>query len=219
LPRNNASCAVGIYLFHRILADGKDSRFDKIKKSPRRFLIAFLAQATWVSLTLMPVLAINSLPLTALSALPLLRATDILGLSLYAGGLALEVVADRQKSAWAAAKRRKEHDEDFLMTGWWARCRHPNYFGECALWTGVAITTAAALATRAGMVGMGLPGAGIGRRALALGMCVASPAFVTFLLLKISGVPLSENKYDAKYGHRKDYQEWKRNTPMLIPKF
>lgn len=49
-------------------------------------------------------------------------------------------------------------------------------------------------------------------------LCYASPAFVTFLLLKVSGVPLSENKYDGLYGHRQDYQEWKRNTPMYIPK-
>lgn len=36
---------------------------------------------------------------------------------------------------------------------------------------------------------------------------------------QVSGIPLSENKYDKKYGDRKDYQEWKKNTPMLFPKF
>lgn len=29
---------------------------------------------------------------------------------------------------------------------------------------------------------------------------------------------MSEPKYDAKYGDRKDYQEWRQNTPRLIPK-
>jgi len=29
---------------------------------------------------------------------------------------------------------------------------------------------------------------------------------------------LSEKKYDKRYGDRKDYQEWKKNTPMFIPK-
>ena len=38
-------------------------------------------------------------------------------------------------------------------------------------------------------------------------------------LLKVSGVPLSENKYDKKYGDRKDYKAWKENTPMFFPKF
>ena len=51
----------------------------------------------------------------------------------------------------------------------------------------------------------------------------------------MSGVPMSEKKYDKRYGDRKDYQEWKKvcivfcamwmelanfeqNTPMFIPK-
>ena len=49
-------------------------------------------------------------------------------------------------------------------------------------------------------------------------MAGISPAFVMALLLFVSGVPPSEKKYEAKYGDRKDYQEWKRNTPLLIPK-
>jgi steroid 5-alpha reductase family enzyme len=164
------------------------------------------------------VLALNSIPVAALSSLPFFRATDLLGLSLYAGGFALEVVADRQKSAWAAAKRSKEHDEDFLTTGLWGRSRHPNYFGECTLWTGVALVAAGVLASDVGVVAMGLSRPGIPGKLLAIGTCAVSPAFVTFLLLKVSGVPLSERKYDAKYGHRKDYLEWKRNTPIFIPR-
>ena len=48
-------------------------------------------------------------------------------------------------------------------------------------------------------------------------MCFVSPAFSATLLLKVSGVPLSEKKYDKRFGDRKDYQEWKKNTPRLIP--
>ncbi|RAL68559.1 hypothetical protein DID88_007284 [Monilinia fructigena] len=48
--------------FARILSDGHDSRFDEIKKSPSKFLGAFAAQATWVSLCCLPVLALNALP-------------------------------------------------------------------------------------------------------------------------------------------------------------
>ena len=65
------------------------------------------------------------------------------------------------------------------------------------------------------MVG-GMGGVG---RLVGVGMCAVSPAFVTFLLLKVSGVPLSEEKYDKRYGDRKDYQQWKKNTPMFVPKF
>lgn len=182
------------------------------------FAGAFAAQATWVSLCLMPVLALNSIPHTLLATLPLLKLTDIIGLSLFVGGLAFEVTADRQKNQWVQEKKEKKHDEDFLTRGLWSKSRHPNYFGESTLWTGIAVTAAGVLTSTVGQVGMGLAGTGYGR-ILAMGMCGVSPAFVTFLLLKVSGVPLSENKYDKKYGDRKDYQEWKKNTPMFIPKF
>jgi len=209
---------VGSFLFQRVLADGKDSRFDEIKKSPPKFLVAWMAQATWVSLCLMPVLAINSIPHKLLSTLPAVGLTDILGLSLFVGGLTFEVIADRQKHAWVQEKKQKKHDEDFLTRGLWSKSRHPNYFGESTLWTGIAVTAAGVLAGNVGQVGMGLKGTAYGK-ALGLGMCAVSPAFVTFLLFKVSGIPLSENKYDKKYGDRKDYQEWKKNTPVFIPKF
>jgi steroid 5-alpha reductase family enzyme len=209
---------VGSYLFQRVLSDGKDSRFNEIKKSPPMFLTAFMAQATWVSLCLMPVLAINSIPHAALSTLPIISLTDVLGLLLYVGGLSFEVVADRQKSQWSQERKRKEHDEEFLTRGLWSKSRHPNYFGESTLWTGIATVAGGVLVGNVGQVGMGLAGTAYGR-VLGLGMAAISPAFATFLLLKVSGVPLSEKKYDKRYGDRKDYQEWKRNTPMFIPKF
>lgn len=209
---------LGSYLFQRVIADGRDSRFDEIKKSPPRFAVAFVAQASWVSFCLMPIIALNSIPHTALATLPLLKLTDIIGLSLFIFGLAFEVTADRQKNQWVQEKKQKKHEEEFLTRGLWSKSRHPNYFGESTLWTGIAVAAGGVLTSTVGQVGMGLSGSGYGR-ILALGMCAVSPAFVTFLLLKVSGVPLSENKYDKKYGDRKDYQEWKKNTPMLIPKF
>lgn len=178
-----------------------------------------MAQATWVSLCLMPILAVNSIPHTLLATLPVLGLTDIIGLSLFIGGLAFEITADRQKNAWVQEKKQKLHDEDFLTRGLWSKSRHPNYFGESTLWTGIAVTSAGVLASQVGRVGMGLGGSPVVARAVGLGLCAVSPAFVTFLLLKISGVPLSEQKYDKRYGNRKDYQKWKKETPMFIPKF
>jgi steroid 5-alpha reductase family enzyme len=166
----------------------------------------------------MPVLAMNSIPHTLLATLPAIGLTDILGLSLFIGGLGFEVTADRQKNAWVQEKKRKEHDEDFLTRGLWSKSRHPNYFGESTLWTGIAVTAAGVLAGKVGQVGMRLADTGYGK-VLGLGLCAISPAFVTVLLFKVSGIPLSEKKYDKRYGDRKDYQEWKKNTPIFIPKF
>jgi steroid 5-alpha reductase family enzyme len=209
---------VGSYLFARISADGEDSRFKNIRGSPPKFFGVFMIQATWVSLCLMPVLAVNALPASTFAALGIVVSiTDIIGILLYVGGLSFEVAADRQKSAWVQEKKEKEHDEDFLTRGLWSKSRHPNYFGESTLWTGIAAMAAGVLASNAGTAGMGV-GAGLAGKAAALLAAGISPAFVTFLLLKVSGVPLSENKYDKKYGDREDYKKWKRETPMFIPK-
>lgn len=197
---------MGSFLFQRILQEGKDSRFDEIKKSPARFLVAFTAQATWVSLCLMPVIAINSVPAATFAAVPGLKLVDLLGLSLYIGGLTFEVLADQQKSKWMREKKQKLHDEEFLTRGLWSVSRHPNYFGESTLWTGIATTSAGLLLSRPVQLALGLNPLGT------LALCYISPAFVTFLLMKVSGVPLSEKKYDKRYGDRKDYQEWRVST-------
>lgn len=44
------------------------------------------------------------------------------------------------------------------------------------------------------------------------------PAFVAFLFFKVSGIPLSEPKYDKLYGDGKDYQDWRQNTPIFFPR-
>lgn len=219
--------AVGTYLFSRISSDdGKDSRFDNIRTSPSKFYVAFFAQATWVSLCTLPVILVNSLPRTAFAATGLGAAisakpyaTDILGLAIFLFGLTFEVIADKQKSKWVEDKKAKRHSEEFLTHGLWSKSRHPNYFGESTLWTGIAIAAAGLLVRQPAQAALGLSGLGATGQVLVTGLCAASPAFVTFLLLKISGVPLSEDKYDERYGDRKDYQKWKRETPMFVPKF
>ena len=179
---------MGTFLFQRISKDGSDSRFDEIKKSPPQFFGAFMAQATWVSLCLMPVLAVNSIPSSLLAGLPALMLTDILGILLYIGGLSFEVTADRQKNQWVQEKREKKHSEDFLTRGLWSKSRHPNYFGEATLWTGIATVAAGVMTSNVGQVGMGLAGS-LGGRLLAAAMAGVSPAFVTLLLFKVRRVP------------------------------
>lgn len=168
----------------------------------------------------MPVLAINALPASTFAALGgIVSITDIVGILLYVGGLSFEVTADRQKSQWVQEKKEKKHEEDFLTRGLWSKSRHPNYFGEVTLWTGIATTAAGVLASSAGTSGMAVAAGGLTAKAISLLMAGISPAFVAFLLFKVSGIPLSENKYDKRYGDREDYKKWKRETPMFFPKF
>lgn len=177
---------LGSYLFSRITADeGKDSRFDDIRGSPPKFLVAFFAQATWVSLCLLPVTALNSLPPTTFASIARYTPLSVLGLALFVFGFGFEVTADRQKNAWVAEKKAKKHDEDFLTRGLWSKSRHPNYFGEITLWTGIATTAAALLASQAGQSALGWSGSSMARLG-AVALCFASPAFTTFLLTQVS---------------------------------
>ncbi|OTB00285.1 hypothetical protein M426DRAFT_66247 [Hypoxylon sp. CI-4A] len=210
------SVRLGTYLFQRILSEGQDSRFDAIRGSPGKFAGAFFGQAVWVSLCLAPVIAVNAVPRAALAAVPF-GAADALGLALFAGGFAFEIVADRQKSRWLRERNAKLHDERFMTRGLWSTSQFPNYFGECTLWTGIATAAAGVLVARPVQLGLGLSG-GIYGKLLALAASYVSPAFVSFLLLKVTGVPLSEKKYNEKYGNRSDYIKWKRETSKFFPK-
>jgi len=118
---------LGTFLFQRISSEaGRDSRFDGLRESPIKFFGAWMAQATWVSLCLMPVLAVNSLTPGMLGTrLPGVKMTDVLGLAMYAGGIVLEATADRQKSAWVEEKKEKKHEEGFCTRGLWSVSRHP----------------------------------------------------------------------------------------------
>ena len=46
---------------------------------------------------------------------------------------------------------------------------------------------------------------------------LASPLFVTFLITKVSGIPLLEISNEEKYKNNESYQEFKRNVPVMIP--
>ncbi|KAL7924200.1 DUF1295 domain-containing protein [Trichoderma austrokoningii] len=209
---------LGSHLFHRILTAGHDSRFDSIRHSPARFSVAFVFQALWVSFQLMPVIMLNAIPATALASLvPKIAATDGIGIAIWLAGFAFEVVADMQKSRWQREKKLKLHDEEFMTRGLFSKSRFPNYFGEISLWAGIATASAGVLARLPVQQALGLSGGPLGVITTSV-LSFVSPAFAAFLLIKVSGIPLSEDKYDKRYGDRKDYQEWKRNTPRLVPK-
>ena len=179
------------FLFLRISKAGKDDRFDQIKQRPVRFLMAWTLQGLWVLLTAAAALAV----ITGGEREPL-GAIGIAGIVVWAAGMLIEIVADRQKSAFKADP---VNAGKFINTGLWAWSRHPNYFGEILLWTGMAIVAVPVL--------QGWQWA-----------TLISPVFVAFLLIKVSGIPLLEAKADKLWGGNEDYAAYKRNTPVLMLK-
>lgn len=182
---------LGTFLFRRVMKAGKDDRFDELKPSFIRFLNVWTIQALWITFTAAAAwIAISSGNRKAIDVFA------ILGLLVWVVGFAFEAIADAQKSRFNAdpANRGK-----FIRSGLWARSRHPNYFGEILIWIGVALIAIPVLQ---------------GWQWVAL----FSPVFVTFLLTRVSGVPLLEQKADKKWGGQPDYEAYKQNTPVLIPR-
>ncbi len=180
---------LGSFLFRRIRSEGSDGRFEEIKQSASRFLVAWTLQGLWVFLTLCAALA--AITTTAPADLGVL---DGVGFSIWLFGFCLEVIADRQKSEF-----RRQNPGRYIDTGLWAWSRHPNYFGEIVLWTGIAVMASSTLNSWQWIT-------------------LVSPLFVTLLLTRISGIPLLEKRADERWGDDAGYQAYKARTPVLIPR-
>ena len=183
---------LGSFLFMRIHHDGEDKRFRSIKPSASQFFMTWTLQGLWVSLCSM-------CALTAISSNTgiVTNAFFYIGLALFILGFTVEVIADNEKSAFKAIQKNKDK---FITTGLWARSRHPNYFGEIVLWTGIAVMSFSSLK---------------GLQYLTL----ISPIFTYLLLVYVSGVRMLEARGDLKWGDDPDYQNYKKSTPTLFFKF
>ena len=183
---------LGSFLFRRIHAmGGADSRFEKIKLSPSRFLIAWTLQALWVILTASAaVAAITANERVAIGVF------FWIGAAIWVVGIVFETVADNQKRAFKADAANKGA---FISTGLWAWCRHPNYFGEIALWTGILVMAIPVLSGLSWLVAI-------------------SPIFVFLLLTRISGINLQEAQAKARWEDDQVYQSYRARTPALFPR-
>lgn len=115
-----------------------------------------------------------------------------IGAALFVIGLLFETIGDAQLTAFKA----KPENKGKLMTqGVWAITRHPNYFGDAAVWSGLAII---ALESPLG------------------GWAFISPIVMTFFLYAVSGKALTEKHMRAKYP---EYSEYVGRVSGFIPWF
>lgn len=179
---------LGSFLFMRIHKDGEDKRFRTIKPSATQFFMTWTLQGLWVSLCSM-------CALTAISSDSgvVINTLFYIGLSLFVIGFSTEVIADNQKSKFRSLP---ENRDKFITTGLWAKSRHPNYFGEIVLWTGIAVMSFSSLD---------------GWQYLTL----ISPIFTYILLVYVSGVRMLEARSDIKWSEDEAYQSYKSSTPVL----
>jgi len=182
---------LGSFLFMRIHKDKKDGRFDSIKTSFSQFFMTWTLQGMWVFICSSAALVAIANPTGVV-----VNSVFIIGLGLFILGFIVEVIADNQKSSFRSIPENKDL---FINEGLWARSRHPNYFGEITLWTGITVM---AIPTFEGMNYLAL----------------FSPIFTYLLLNYVSGVRMVEYRGNKKWGHLDAYKKYNEETPKLIPK-
>lgn len=113
-----------------------------------------------------------------------------IGVVVWAIGLFFESVGDAQLAAF---KRDPANRGQVMRTGLWRYTRHPNYFGDAAVWTGVFVTVAWT------WVGW---------------LTVLSPVAMTYLLVARTGKALTEKRMSS---NRPGYAEYVRSTSGFFP--
>ncbi len=178
------------YLAWRNIGHGEDKRYRAMRERHgahwwwRSLLIVFTLQGVLM-------LLIVGAPVFAVTAdgTPL-GWLDLVSAVLTLVGIGFESVGDLQLALF---KRRPEHRGQVMQAGLWRYTRHPNYFGDCVVWWGLWGLSIAAGATW---------------------QTLLSPVLMTFLLTRVSGVPLLEQGMMQRPG----YAEYVRRTSAFWPR-
>jgi len=176
------------YLLFRIMHMGRDERFDGIRERFWAFLMFWLGQGVAVWVIMLPVTIWFAAPGAWTPWMSV-------GGTIWAAGLVIETIADAQKFA---VKRRADGASRWMNTGLWKYSRHPNYFGELLCWWGVFVFVAG---TYTGAAWAG----------------IAGPMAITYILLKVTGIPTLEAAANKKWGADPAYQVHLARTSRLIP--
>jgi len=145
----------------------------------------FLLQCLLLFVVALPILLINK------SAGPAIGLLDVVGVAVWLFGFIFETVGDAQLAKFIADPTNKGR---LIQSGLWRYTRHPNYFGEVTLWWGVWLI---ALSVPFGW------------------LAVIGPITITFLILKVSGIPMLEDKMEKN----PDFAEYKERTSGFFPWF
>ena len=216
---------MAIFLLIRVIkSGGKDTRFDDKRKKPLSMAAFFIFQILWVWIVSLPVTLLNS-PAASVPSQgggnPTLGVRDIIGIVMWSIGFLCETIADFHKFAWRFSKPLKSQ---FMHYGLWKFSRAPNYFGEILLWWGIFVIANSVAVSD-------IPNNNIKN---ALWVSIFSPLFTMFLLLGLSGLPITQKPTGKKFFLMSNadqhaiqdpdcktawlrYKEYVQQTSILIP--
>lgn len=184
---------LSVYLFYRNHGKGEDFRYQEFRRNYGEnrywwisFFQVFLLQGGLILVISLPILGVmlktNSNGLNFF---------DYLGLTIWCVGFFFESVGDYQLAMF---KRNPENKGKLLTKGLWRFTRHPNYFGDAAVWWGFGFL---AIASEAYFFSIGA-------------------LLMTYLIIKISGVTMLERSLsEAKPG----YEKYIKSTSVFFPWF
>ncbi|MGL4616660.1 MAG: DUF1295 domain-containing protein [Mycoplasmoidaceae bacterium] len=199
---------LGSYLFMRIIKIKVDHRFDSMRNSFFKFGGFWTLQAFIVFLTSLPgIMFLNYDADLLFNNGATNFASLILLVSLF--GLIFETIGDYQKNVFYNNKiKNKENTNNvFIKTGLWKISRHPNYFGESCVWYGIAFTMIATIL---------ISDSKLSENYIYI-VFLISPIFLNISLIYISGLKLLEEKEWNKLKDNIEYQNYIKNTSMIVP--
>ncbi|OIP01242.1 MAG: hypothetical protein AUJ98_04945 [Bacteroidetes bacterium CG2_30_33_31] len=184
---------LSIYLAWRNLGKGEDFRYQEFRRK-------YGAERYWW-VSYFQVFLLQGI-LILLVSLPLLGANfgtqsenffflDYLGILIWIIGFAFESGGDFQLTKF---KQNPANKGKVLNTGFWKYTRHPNYFGDSAVWWSYAIFSIAAGSY----------------------WQIVGSILMTLLIIKVSGVALLEKTLNNS---KPQYQEYIKETNSFFPWF
>jgi steroid 5-alpha reductase family enzyme len=188
------SLRLGSHLLRRLAKHhpAEDPRYAAMRQRwtgevERRMSIFFQQQAASVVVLGLPFLLIAANPR------PELAWVEWIALGLWAVAVIGEAVADAQLAAF---KRLPQSRGAVCTRGLWRYSRHPNYFFEWLIWVSYAVF---ALSAPWGWIGL------------------IAPASILYLLLRVTGIPLTEQQSIRSKGAA--YLRYQQTTSAFVPWF
>jgi len=186
---------LGYFLLVRVRKMGGDARFDEIRTNPKRFFRFFMIQGVSSWIISLPFLFRLLDPSDKISGWVDITPIEWTGLGIAILGLAIEAVADHQKSAY---KNQAGNSGKLFTEGLYKIVQFPNYTGEILFWIGIFIASLSAI---------------FGLRWLS----ISSPIIIILLLVFLSGIPPIIKSRKKRYGDNPDYVKYVSSTSKLIP--